>query len=344
MVESELIERNININTKSVDIFTLPNSMKVTDHIKQSKGKTLFSFEILPPLKGQHVQEIFKAIDPLMEFNPSFIDVTYHREEYYYKTHQNGLLERKVIRKRPGTVGICAAIQNKYKIDAIPHVLCGGFTIEDTENMLIDLNFLEIDNVMALRGDPTKSETYFIPNENGHHYAGQLVKQIQQLNQGIYQDDSVEIKSKTDFCIGVAAYPEKHNEAPSFEEDLLKLKEKVAHGADYIVTQMFFDNQKYFDFVAKCRAHGIDIPIIPGIKPLTSAKQMSIIPQRFHLDLPNDLIKEIQKCTSSQAVQELGIAWATHQSKELLEKGVPVIHYYSMGNGLSIQKIAKEVY
>ena len=210
--------------------------------------------------------------------------------------------------------------------------------------MLIDLNFLEIDNVMALRGDPTKSETYFIPSENGHHYASQLVEQIQQLNQGIYQDDSVEIKSKTDFCIGVAAYPEKHNEAPSFDEDLLKLKEKVANGADYIVTQMFFDNQKYFDFLAKCRAHDIDIPIIPGIKPLTTTKQMSIIPQRFHLDLPNDLIKEIQKCTSNQAVQELGIAWATHQSKELLKKGVPVIHYYSMGNGLSIQKIAKEVY
>jgi methylenetetrahydrofolate reductase (NADPH) len=318
--------------------------MKVTEHIERAKNKTLFSFEILPPLKGQHVQEIFKGIDPLIEFNPSFIDVTYHREEFYYKTHPNGLLEKKVVRKRPGTVGICAAIQNKYKIDAIPHVLCGGFTIEDTENMLIDLNFLEIDNVMALRGDPIKSETYFAKNENGHQYANELVEQIKQLNNGIYQDHSVEIKSETNFCIGVAAYPEKHSEAPNFEEDIRNLKQKVENGADYIVTQMFFDNKKFFSFVKKCRENGINIPIIPGIKPLTHSNQLNTIPQRFHLDLPNELIKETQKCTSIEAVKELGIEWSIQQSKELIAAGIPVIHFYSMGNGLSIRKIAKNIF
>jgi methylenetetrahydrofolate reductase (NADPH) len=318
--------------------------MQVTKHIQESKGKTLFSFEILPPLKGQHIQEIFNGIDPLIEFNPSFIDVTYLREEFYYKTHDNGLLEKKIVRKRPGTVGICSAIQNKYKIDAIPHILCGGFDKEDTENMLIDLHFLEIDNVMALRGDAIKTDIYFKANENGHQYASQLVTQINALNQGIYQDESVEIKSKTQFCIGVAGYPEKHSEAPSLESDIEKLKLKVANGADYVVTQMFFDNQKYFDFVNKCRAQGITIPIIPGIKPISHSNQLTMIPQRFHLDLPNELILEIQKCTSTQAVKELGIAWAIEQSKELMKAGVPIIHYYSMGNGKNIREIVKKVY
>ena len=251
--------------------------MKVTEHIKQSKGKTQFSFEILPPLKGQNIQTIFENIDPLMEFKPPFIDVTYHREEYIYKELPNGLLEKQVVRKRPGTVGICAAIQNKYKVDAIPHILCGGFDKEDTENFLIDLHFLGIDNVVALRGDAVKSETYFTAEPNGHAYAVDLVKQIDAMNHGQYLDDSIENTATTDFCVGVAGYPEKHMEAPSLESDIHFLKKKVEAGASYVVTQMFFDNQKYFAFVDKCRQAGIEVPIIPGLKPMATAKQLNLI-------------------------------------------------------------------
>ncbi len=244
--------------------------MKVIDHIKKAPGKTQFTFEILPPLKGQNIQSIYESIDPLMEFKPPFIDVTYHREEYVYKELDNGLLEKHVIRKRPGTVGICAALQNKYNVDAIPHILCGGFTKEDTENFLIDLDFLGIDNVVALRGDAIKSETYFKPHKDGHSYASDLVSQIKDLNKGQYLDDEILNTSKTDFCIGVSGYPEKHMEAPSLESDLHFLKKKIEAGADYIITQMFFDNQKYFEFVEKCKSFGIDVPIIPGLKPLAT--------------------------------------------------------------------------
>ena len=222
--------------------------MKVIDHIKNSKGKTQFTFEILPPVKGHHINSIFDNVDPLMEFNPPFIDVTYHREEYIFNEKENGLLERKVVRKRPGTVGICAALQNKYNVDAVPHILCGGFSKEVTENFLIDLDFLGIDNVVALRGDAIKSETYFTPNKDGHKYASELVNQITKLNNGIYLEE-LEVSTKTNFCIGVAGYPEKHMEAPSMKSDLHFLKEKIKLGADYVITQMFFDNSKYFDFV-----------------------------------------------------------------------------------------------
>ena len=231
--------------------------MKVTEHIKNANGNTLFSFEILPPLKGQHVQSIFDNIDPLMEFNPPFIDVTYHREEYVFKKQENGLLKKQVVKKRPGTVGICAAIQNKYKVDAIPHILCGGFTKEDTENFLIDIDFLDIENVMALRGDAVKSETYFKPELEGHSYASELVSQIEDLNNGKYLDEELQNSSPTNFCTGVAAYPEKHMEAPSLDSDIHFLKKKIKNGATYIVTQMFFDNKKYFEFVDKCRKEGI---------------------------------------------------------------------------------------
>ena len=228
--------------------------MKVTEHIQNANGKPLFSFEILPPLKGQNIQSIFDSIDPLMEFNPPFIDVTYHREEYEFKELANGLLQKKVVKKRPGTVGICAGIQNKYQVDAIPHILCGGFTKEDTENLLIDLDFLGIDNVVALRGDAVKSEIYFKPEKEGHAYASELVTQISNLNKGIYLDEDLQNSTKTDFCIGVAGYPEKHMEAPSLDSDIHFVKQKIKNGADYIITQMFFDNKKFFDFVAKCRA------------------------------------------------------------------------------------------
>lgn len=318
--------------------------MKVTEHIKNANGKPLFSFEILPPLKGQNIQSIFDGIDPLMEFKPPFIDVTYHREEYEYKEHGNGLLEKKIVKKRPGTVGICAAIKNRYQVDAIPHILCGGFTKEDTENFLIDLDFLGIENVVALRGDAVKSEIYFKPEKEGHSYASELVSQIQNLNDGIYLDEDLQNTTKTNFCIGVAAYPEKHTEAPSMESDIRFLKQKIENGADYIVTQMFFDNQKYFDFVAKCRAAEITVPIIPGLKPIATKKQLNLIPHRFKVDLPDDLILEVQNAKDNEAVNEIGVEWCLQQSKELVAAGVPVLHYYSMGKAAKIKKIASNIF
>ena len=318
--------------------------MKVTEHIKKGYKKTLFSFEILPPLKGTHIQSIFDNIDPLMEFKPPFIDVTYHREEYVYKDLGEGLLKKQVVKKRPGTVGICAAIQNKYQVDAVPHILCGGFTKEDTENFLIDLDFLGINSVVALRGDAVKSETYFKPEKDGHHFASKLVSQIQDLNSGKYLDEALLNSSKTDFCIGVAGYPEKHLEAPSIDSDIHFLKQKINNGASYIVTQMFFDNQKYFEFVKKCRFEGITVPIIPGLKPISTKKQLNLIPQRFKVDLPNDLINEVIKCKDNKSVRQVGVDWAINQSKELMKAGVPILHYYSMGKSTNIKAIAKAVF
>ena len=318
--------------------------MKVTEHLEKANGTSLFSFEILPPLKGDNIDSIFKNIDQLMEFNPPFIDVTYHREEYVYKELENGLLKKQVVKKRPGTVGICAAIQNKYQVDAVPHILCGGFTKEDTENFLIDLDFLGIDNVVALRGDAVKSETYFKPEKDGHAYASELVTQIENLNKGRYLDDDLQNSSKTDFCIGVAGYPEKHMEAPSLDSDIHFLKKKIKNGASYIVTQMFFDNQKYFEFVDKCREEGITVPIIPGLKPISTKKQLNLIPHRFKVDLPDALVKEVIKCKDNSEVRQVGIEWCIAQSKELQQKGVPILHYYSMGRSTNIQQIAEAIF
>ena len=318
--------------------------MKVIEHLEKARGTTLFSFEILPPLKGQNIQSTFDHIDPLMEFKPPFIDVTYHREEYIYKEKENGLLEKKIIRKRPGTVGICAAIQNRYQVDAIPHILCGGFSKEETENFLIDLDYLEIDNVLALRGDAVKTQTYFEAAKEGHSYANELVQQITDMNQGKYLEEDLINNCCTDFCIGVAGYPEKHMEAPSLLQDIRYLKEKVKAGASYIVTQMFFDNQKYFDFVDKCRESGITVPIIPGLKPLVTKKQVTMLPHRFHVDLPEELIHEVLACKSNEDVREVGIEWCIAQSKQLIEYGAPVLHYYSMGKADNIKKVASEIF
>ena len=318
--------------------------MKVTQHIETAKGKSLFSFEILPPLKGQNIQSIFDGIDPLMEFNPPFIDVTYHREEYEYKELPNGLFQKKVVKKRPGTVGICSAIQNKYNIDAIPHVLCGGFTKEDTENLLIDLDFLGIDNVVALRGDSLITETYFNAEKDGNNYASELVTQISNLNKGIYLDESLKNVAKTNFCIGVAGYPEKHMEAPSLDSDIHFLKEKIKNGAEYIITQMFFDNKKFFEFVDKCRAAGITVPIIPGLKPISTKRQLNLISHRFSIDFPDDLIMAVVKAPDNNAVKQIGIEWCTEQSKELVKVGIPLLHYYSMGKAENIKAIAKQIF
>jgi len=318
--------------------------MKVTQYFENAGDSTLFSFEVLPPLKGQHIQTLFDHIDPLMEFNPPFIDVTYHREEFEYKKLPNGLMERKTVRKRPGTVGICAALQNKYKIDAVPHIICGGFTKEETENALIDLNFLGIDNIMVLQGDARKPDRDFKPEEGGHAYASELLEQVVDLNRGIFLDDELEQAHHSDFCIGVSGYPEKHMAAPNLELDMKYLKQKVDKGADYIVTQMFFDTQKYIDFVTKCREMDITIPIVPGLKPITSLRQLTILPQIFHIDLPFDLTNALEKAKNNDQAKEIGIEWAIQQSKELIEFGVPTLHYYSMGKSESVYKVAREVF
>ena len=316
--------------------------MKITDHLKQAK-ETLFSLEILPPLKGKSIQSIYDGIDPLMEFKPPFVNVTYHREEYVYKERERGLLEKIAIRKRPGTVGICAAIMNKYQVDAVPHLICGGFSKEETENALIDLQFLGIDNVLALRGDSIKTESNFRPHEEGHSYAVDLIHQIKGMNDGIYIMDDVQLEP-TDFCIGAAGYPEKHFEAMNLATDLHYLKQKVEAGAEYLVTQMFFDNQKYFDFVKACRAVGIDVPIIPGLKPIRSLNHISFLPKFFHIDYPESLSKELLKCKDNKYVEQVGIEWGIQQSKELKAANVPCIHYYTMSNSIAVHSIAKEIF
>ncbi|WP_335977464.1 methylenetetrahydrofolate reductase [NAD(P)H] [Gaetbulibacter jejuensis] len=317
--------------------------MKVTEHIKQAKGKTLFSFEIIPPQKGSNIKELYNNIDPLMEFKPPFIDVTTSREQHVY-IEKNGLLDRKITRMRPGTVGICASLKYKYNVDTVPHVLCGGFSREETEYLLVDCHYLGIDNVMALRGDAMSHQKYFEPSKGGHQYASELVEQIQNLNKGKYLHDVIEASDKADFCIGVAGYPEKHIEAPSLQSDLKRLKHKVDCGADYVVTQMFFDNKKYFEFVEAAKQAGITVPIIPGIKPIATKKHLQLLPQVFKIDLPEDLIDAVEDCEDNKAVRQVGVEWAIKQSKELQNAGVPVLHYYSMGKSDNIKAIAEHLF
>lgn len=317
--------------------------MKVTDHIKEAKGETLFSFEIIPPVKGRNIQELYDNIDPLMEFKPPFIDVTTSREEYVY-IDKDGLLDKKLTRMRPGTLGICASIKHKYDVDTVPHVLCGGFTKEETEYLLVDCHYLGIENVMALRGDAMREQQYFEATKGGHPYAKSLVKQIKDLNCGKYLHEVIETDDCADFCIGVAGYPEKHLEAPSLKTDLKRLKEKVDAGADYVVTQMFFDNKKYFEFVGAAKQMGINVPIIPGIKPLAVKRHLQLLPQVFRIDLPQDLIDAVDDCKNNKEVRQVGIEWTIQQSKELKAAGVPVLHYYSMGKSDNIKAIAKALF
>lgn len=318
--------------------------MKVTDYFEKAGGETLVSFEVLPPLKGGSMAAIFNILDPLMEFKPPFVDVTYHREEFIYKQRESGYYEKIAIRKRPGTVGICASIMHRYGIDAVPHLICGGFTKEETENALIDLNFLNINNVLTLRGDARKFDGKFVPEPDGHKFAIDLVKQVVDMNKGKYLDTNIINGEKTDFCIGIAGYPEKHFEAPNMDLDLKFLKDKVDAGADYIVTQMFFDNEKYFYFVDKCRKVGINVPIVPGLKPLTRRYQLTSIPRNFYINMPDDLVNEVTKAKDDAAVLEAGIEWCIAQSKELKEAGAPCLHYYTMGDTATIRKIAEAIF
>ena len=316
--------------------------MKVTEYIQKRKD-IIFSFEIIPPLKGKGIEDLCAGIDPLMEFNPPFINVTYHREEYEYKKMGNGLLKKVSIRKRPGTVGICAALMNRYKVDAIPHIICGGFTKEETESALIDLKFLGVDNILALRGDPMKNESAFVPTEGGNAYALDLIGQISEMNNGQYLYEETK-NSPSNFCIGTAGYPEKHFEAMNLSSDLKNLKKKVDAGAEFIVTQLFYDNEKFFEFVSKCRDIGIDVPIIPGIKPITNLRHLSFIPKFFHVNFPEAFSNELEKCKNDEEVKQVGIEWTTAQCKELVKADIPVIHFYTMGKGQAVKNIAKEIF
>jgi len=316
--------------------------MKVIDHLRNS-DRTLFSFEILPPLKGNDIRSIYAGIDPLMEFKPSFVNVTYHREEVIYKERGHGLLQKVRLRKRPGTVGICAVIKAKYEVDTVPHLICGGFSREDTEDALIELNFLGIDNVLALRGDPIKSEPHFIPERDGHVHAEDLIRQIAGLNHGKYLYDEEQEASPTNLCVGAACYPEKHAEALNPSTDLTYLKRKVDAGAEYLVTQMFFDNQRYFDFVDRCRQEGINVPIIPGLKPLTNFRHVNFIPKTFNIDLPDAYARELVKCKTDAQVRTLGIEWTVQQAKELKARKVPSLHFYTMGRSEAVREVAAQV-
>jgi methylenetetrahydrofolate reductase (NADPH) len=316
--------------------------MKVIEHINNA-DHPLISFEVLPPLKGKGINALWEHLDPLMAYHPSFINVTYHRSESMFKRKADGSFDKVEVRKRPGTVGICAAIMNRYKVDAVAHLICGGFTKQETEDALIDLNFLGIDNVLVLRGDAPKNEAFFEPEPGGHKYAIELMQQVINMNNGIYLEEDLKSAVKTNFCIGVAGYPEKHFEAPNLHTDMNFLKLKVEAGAEYITTQMFFDNKKYFDFVDACRAHGINVPVIPGLKPITTKKQLSIIPRTFHVDIPEQLANEILKCKTDAEVEIVGTEWLLQQSKELKAAKVPVLHYYTLGKPQVIANVVKQL-
>jgi methylenetetrahydrofolate reductase (NADPH) len=317
--------------------------MKVTDHLDGLKGPR-FSFEILPPTKGSSIQTIYDTLDPLMEFHPPYINITYHQAEVELKERPDGLLEPRVVRKRPGTVAISAAIQNRYRVDVVPHLICGGFSKEETEDALIDLHYLGIHNVLLVRGDASQLTGRFVPSRNGHEHAIDLLKQVVDLNHGKYLEEDLENPEPLNFSPGVAAYPEKHLEAPNFETDLQHLKAKIDAGAEYVVTQMFFDNSKFFSFVKACRQIGITVPIIPGIKPVSIKKHMNLLPQTFKVDIPQELSREVEKCKTNQDVRQVGIEWAISQSKELIAGGVPIIHFFTMGRADNIRKIAEAIF
>ncbi len=317
--------------------------MKVTEQLAEAK-ETIISFEILPPTKGKSIESIYNHLDPLMEFNPAFINVTYHRAEQVFKKRTDGNFERVEIRKRPGTVGICAALMNKYKVEAIPHLICGGFSKEETENALIDLDFLGIKNVLALRGDAAANEKFFNPHPHGHRYAEDLVKQIVTLNNGHYMEEDIIDGAKTDFCIGIAGYPEKHFESPNMDTDIYYLKRKIEFGAHYVVTQLFFKNEHYYNYINKCRENGISVPIIAGLKPLTNKKQLTTIPRVFNVEVPVELYTEMMKAKNEAACEQVGTEWLLHQCRDLLKNKVQVLHFYTLGKPQVIYNVLKQLF
>jgi len=316
--------------------------MKLTEYIQPNK--TLFSFEVLPPLKGKSIDSLYNAIDPLMEFKPSFVDVTYHREEYIERPRKDGGYDKISTKKRPGTVAICAAIMNKYQVEAVPHLICGGFSKDETENALIDLAFLGIENVLALRGDNLKNERNFIPEKNGNGNSLDLIRQIGDMNNGVYQDQELENATETNFCIGAAGYPEKHIDAANMQSDLKFLKRKVDAGAEFITTQMFFDNKKYFDYVDMCREAGINVPIIPGIKPITKKVHLRSLPSIFNMDIPEPLASELHDAKDDAAARQIGLEWCIQQCKELKAANVPALHFYTMSFSSSTKEVVSKVF
>ena len=307
--------------------------MKVTEHLERAT-KPLISYEIIPPLRGGNVQDLLGLIEDLAPYDPPFIDTTSHGAEVIYEETAGGI-ERKVKRKRPGTLGVCALIQNKYNIDAVPHVLCIGFTREETEDFLIELKYLGIDNVLAIRGDENGFRKPLKYGRSANEYASDLVQQIADMNRGQYVEESLLDAAPSDFCVGVAGYPEKHFEAPNLETDLRYTKAKIDAGGDYIVTQMFFDNRYYFDYVEACRRVGIEVPIIPGIKILTTKKQLKSIPKKFFCEIPSDLADEAEAASPEQ-VLEVGVEWARRQAEDLLNRGVPSLHFYLMQSSKAV--------
>lgn len=314
--------------------------MKVIDILSKS-SKPFASFELVPPLKGSDKNKLYASVEPLMEFNPPFLNITTHRDEVVYRENADGNYKRVTITKRPGSVAIAAAIMKRFKVEVVPHVICGGATRGEIENILLDLNFLDIQNVVALRGDPVPGEKNFTPVADGHSHSIDLVRQIENMNRGIYLDDTIKDAVPTNFCVGVAGYPEKHYEAPNLDMDIARLKEKVDAGADYVVTQLFFDNKKYFDFVEKATAAGINVPIIPGIKPVSTKRHIELLPKSFSIDIPNELMKELVKCKDNSAVYQVGLEWCVMQCKELLAKGAKAIHFYTMSKSENIIEIIK---
>ena len=317
--------------------------MKVSEQLVNTKY-TLFSFELLPPLKGRSIDDIYKAIDPLIEFNPVNINITYHQHETVFNLLPNGSIEKKVVRKRPGNIALSAAIKFRNNVTVVPHIICGGHTKDEIEDLLIDFHFLELNNILLLRGDAPKGQKVFIPEKNGHHNTVNLVEQVINMNKGIYLDKNIKNPEATNFSVGVAGYPEKHVEAPNMDTDLKHLKEKVDAGADYIVTQLFFDNQKFFEFEKKCRAIGITVPIVPGIKPLSTLNDIKLVPQIFSCEMPQELYAELEKCQTNQEVKEVGIVWSTKQAKELIKSGVPAVHFYTYGISDNVRRIAQAVF
>ncbi len=317
--------------------------MKIVDIIEKHKS-TVLSFELLPPLKGNNAKRLYKTIESLTDFNPQYINITKHRDEVVYKEMPDGTITKRTVQKRPGTVAIAAAIQHKYHIPVVPHMLCGGFSKSETEHMLIDLNFMGIENVLALRGDGVKTDHVFRATADGHAHADGLVGQIKNLGQGTYLEPDLKNNTPLDFCIGIAGYPEKHFEAPNLESDIEHLKRKVDAGADYIVTQMFFDNAVYYDFVKRCRAVGITVPIIPGIKPINLKNQLTVLPKIFHIDLPQDLVVELERCHNNDDAKLVGTEWAIQQAKDLIAHRAPSLHIYTYGVSDNTRKIVEAVF
>jgi methylenetetrahydrofolate reductase (NADPH) len=317
--------------------------MKVID-ILNGDHKPFASFELVPPLKGSDINKLYSSIEPLMEFNPPFINMTAHRDEVEYRQAADGNFKRITVTKRPGSVAIAAAIMKRFHVEVVPHLICGGATRWEIENTLLDLNFLDIQNVVALRGDAIPGEKYFTPTPDGHVHSNTLVAQISNMNKGIYLDNTLKDAVPTNFCVGVAGYPEKHCEAANIDIDIENLKRKVEAGADYIITQMFFDNSKFFSFVDKCRAAGITVPIIPGLKPISTTRHIELLPQAFSIDIPQDLMKELLKCKDNSQIYAVGVEWCTAQAKELLAHGAKAIHFYTMGKADNVREIVRSVF